>query len=234
MLSSILITGGNAEKRKEKALLLANDFLDSHWENNPDFHLIEGENSIKIAQIRELKGKLSLKPFSSLTTVTLIDQAEKMTIPAQNSLLKILEEPPESSRFILTAPNPKSLLPTIVSRCQLVRIEQTSQDPEEGVFATHCQFLQEMIGATPGQRILLSEKYSQNNQEVLDFCQNQIRTLRKLLYQEVKKEKNLPLMNLTPRQMTKILRSLQKALFLLKSNINPRLLLENLLISYPI
>jgi len=228
MLASILITGGDPEQRKEKALAQAADFLGTTPENNPDFYLIEEEQSIKITQIRELKKRLSLKPFSSLNIVVLLNRAETMTVPAQNSLLKILEEPPSTSKIILTAPNPGALLPTIVSRCQLIRLGETNHTPEESVFKTHLQFLNQVLTSSPGQRILLSEEYSQTREKAIEFCQNQLLVLRKILHQETNET------TLKPAQTAKIMRSLQKALVLLKSNVNPKILLENLLISYSI
>jgi DNA polymerase III delta prime subunit len=232
MLASILITGGDEEQRKEKALWQTAEFLGKPPKNNPDFYLIEEEQSIKITQIRELKKRLSLKPFSSLNIVVLLNRAETMTIPAQNSLLKILEEPPLTSKIILTAPNPTALLPTIVSRCQLVRINETNHDPEESIFKIHLQFLNQILTSSPGQRILMSEEYSQTKEKAVEFCQNQLLTLRKVLHQET--DKTSVKIALKPVQIAKIMRSLQKALVLLKSNVNPKILLENLLISYSI
>jgi len=234
MLASILITGGDAQKRQEKALLKAAEFLGGKTENNPDFYLIKEETSIKIAQIRELKEKISLKPFSAKAIVVVISEADKMTLPAQNSLLKILEEPPVSSRIILTAPGPKTLLPTIISRCQIIHLPtEIKVDPQ----ILNSQFLifNSLLSASPGQKILLAEKYSQNQEQALAFCQNQLLFLRELLHQKTYKP-NLRSrqINRNITQIAKIMRSLQQSLVLLKSNVNPRLLIENLLLSYPI
>ena len=63
--------------------------------NNPDFRIIEANgNSIKIDQIRELQNKIIEKPIISEKKVCVINDSEKMTVEAQNSLLKVLEEPP--------------------------------------------------------------------------------------------------------------------------------------------
>lgn len=224
MVASILITGGDAQKRQAKALLKAADFLGNKTENNPDFFLIEEKTSIKIDQIRELKGKISLKPFSAKTVVVVINEADKMTLPAQNSLLKILEEPPTSSRIILTAPGSKTLLPTIVSRCQIIHLSDETKIDQE-ILDSQFLIVNSLLSASPGQKILLAEKYSQNQEQALEFCQNQLLFLRELLRQEN---------NLKTTQIARMMRSLQKSLILLKSNVNPRLLIENLLISYSI
>jgi len=60
--------------------------------------------------------------------VVIIDNADAMTIPAQNAFLKLLEEPNESTKFILTSHRPESLLPTIRSRLENQYITQISKD----------------------------------------------------------------------------------------------------------
>lgn len=234
MLASILITGGNAQKRQAKALLKSADFLGNKTENNPDFFLIEEKTSIKIDQIRELKGKISLKPFSAKTVVVVISEADKMTLPAQNSLLKILEEPPVSSRIILTAPGPKTLLPTIVSRCQIIHLSDETKIDQE-ILDSQFSIVNSLLSASPGQKILLAEKYSQNQEQALEFCQNQLLFLREILHQKTYHPKSIrQQINLKTTQIARIMHSLQKSLILLKNNVNPRLLVENLLISYSI
>lgn len=234
MLASILITGADKQRRQEKALREAENFLGGKTENNPDFHLIEGETSIKIAQIKELKGKVSLKPFSAETIVVLINEAEKMTLPAQNSLLKILEEPPQSSRIILTAQGLKNLLPTIVSRCQIIHLSD-ERKTDHSILDSQFPIFNSILSASPGQKILLMEKYSQTREQALEFCQNQILFLRETLRQKVQNSKtNHRQISLNAKQIVKIIRRLQKGLTLLKDNVNPRLLIENLLLSYPI
>lgn len=89
--------------------------------NFPDLHMIEpdGQN-IKIEQIRELNRILGFKPLSGKYRVSIIRQAETMTEEAANSLLKILEEPPQNNILILNVTEPQALFPTIVSRCQKI------------------------------------------------------------------------------------------------------------------
>jgi DNA polymerase III delta prime subunit len=76
--------------------------------------------SIKIDTIREIQKMLYLYASESCYKVVIIDDADQMLLPAQNSLLKMLEEPPENSLIILIVKNPKILLPTIRSRCQTI------------------------------------------------------------------------------------------------------------------
>ena len=92
-----------------------------HLENTPDCIRIKPDgNSIKIAQIRELQSDIIVKPHKKYK-IYIIDKSEKMTIEAQNALLKTLEEPPEYAIIILVANNKETLLPTIRSRCEIIK-----------------------------------------------------------------------------------------------------------------
>lgn len=85
--------------------------------NHPDIYRITpGEQSIKINQIRELKQGLSYHARASGRKVYIIEQAEKMTMQAANSLLKFLEEPMSPIVAILITHNEQAILPTIRSR----------------------------------------------------------------------------------------------------------------------
>lgn len=82
----------------------------------------EGVKSIKVEQIREgVEERLFLKSFEGKYKVVIVDEAERMSNGAQNAFLKTLEEPPPNSVIILITSNPDSLLPTIRSRCQLIK-----------------------------------------------------------------------------------------------------------------
>lgn len=74
--------------------------------------------TIKIDQIRALKRFALLSPVLTEGRVCVIEDAQNMTVEASNSLLKLLEEPPQNFYFILVASSGQPLLPTIISRCQ--------------------------------------------------------------------------------------------------------------------
>lgn len=89
--------------------------------NSPDYISIKPDgNSIKIAQVRDLQTDIIVKPHSDYK-IYIINQAEKMTIEAQNALLKTLEEPPEYVIMILITNNKEALLDTIKSRCEIIK-----------------------------------------------------------------------------------------------------------------
>jgi DNA polymerase III subunit delta' len=78
---------------------------------------------IKIEQIRDLCRSLALKPYEGRVRVAVIPEAHRLNAAAGNALLKMLEEPPDRTVLILTAPQTADLLPTIVSRCRHLRFK---------------------------------------------------------------------------------------------------------------
>jgi DNA polymerase-3 subunit delta' len=89
---------------------------------NPFFRSRPWENpQLLIGDIRELKQKLSMTSYEGRGVVIIIAEAERMRDEPANALLKILEEPPKKTYFILTTSATESIVPTIVSRCHPLR-----------------------------------------------------------------------------------------------------------------
>ncbi|OPL12200.1 MAG: hypothetical protein AVO38_04020 [delta proteobacterium ML8_D] len=96
-------------------------------QTHPDLVVLRPQGAmIKLDQIRDLQRDLSFPPLDSQRRVCLIVEAQKINLPGANALLKTLEEPPAGNHFILTATSVKILLPTIVSRCQVLTCEGLS------------------------------------------------------------------------------------------------------------
>lgn len=86
---------------------------------NPDYlEILPVQNVIKKEDIEEISSFLSVKPFDAKYKVVIVDRFEYATVEAQNSLLKILEEPPYHSKIILLSDEADRLLDTIISRVQ--------------------------------------------------------------------------------------------------------------------
>ncbi|BBI30627.1 DNA polymerase III subunit delta' [Cohnella abietis] len=89
--------------------------------NHPDLHVVSPDGAtVKIEQIRVLQRELSYRSVGAGYKVYIIEGAETMTVPAANSLLKFLEEPPSPVVAILISPSAQTVLPTILSRSQLI------------------------------------------------------------------------------------------------------------------
>ena len=88
-----------------------------------DVILVEpGESgTIKVEQVRDVVDRSGYRPFEGRRRVVIVDEADAMVHPAQNALLKTLEEPPPASVFILISAMPDSLLLTVRSRCPVLR-----------------------------------------------------------------------------------------------------------------
>jgi len=97
--------------------------------NHPDVFLLEPTGkSIKNKEIEDFQKELSLKPYESTKKIFIIKDSDTMTTSAQNRILKVLEEPPEYAIIIFISENPQNLLPTIKSRCQLIKFNRLSNE----------------------------------------------------------------------------------------------------------
>ena len=93
-------------------------------EVHPDVFFIQpggASSTIGIDQVREIINKANLKPYEARSKVFIIKGAHSMNEASANAFLKTLEEPPENTVFILISRSKDLLLPTIVSRCHIVR-----------------------------------------------------------------------------------------------------------------
>lgn len=88
---------------------------------------------IGIDTIRELKHEAGFKLYEGRKKIFIIDQADRMRGEAANALLKLLEEPPDNLMLILITANVHALLPTIKSRCQMLRFPQMSEEEIAGI-----------------------------------------------------------------------------------------------------
>ncbi|MFH1561291.1 MAG: hypothetical protein ABID04_01785, partial [Patescibacteria group bacterium] len=96
------------------------------FQSTPDQKILRPNihGTIGIRQARSLIRWASLKPFQGQNKLALILQADKLTIEAQNCLLKIFEEPPKNTDLFLITQNKELLLPTVLSRCQNISWEK--------------------------------------------------------------------------------------------------------------
>lgn len=94
--------------------------------NHPDLIYVTHEKtaSIGVDDIREqINNTILIRPYSSYYKIYIVDEAEKMTIQAQNALLKTIEEPPSYAIIMLLTTNQEAFLPTILSRCIQLKLK---------------------------------------------------------------------------------------------------------------
>ena len=93
--------------------------------NQPDIITVKHEKpaSISVDDVRtQINGDIMIKPYSSPYKVYIVPEADLMTVQAQNAILKTIEEPPEYAVIFLLTENADSLLPTIRSRCVMLKL----------------------------------------------------------------------------------------------------------------
>lgn len=94
--------------------------------NHPDLIYVKHEKpgSIGVDDVREqINDTIMIRPYSSYYKIYIVDDAEKMTVQAQNALLKTIEEPPSYAVIILITTNQEAFLPTILSRCVQMKLK---------------------------------------------------------------------------------------------------------------
>lgn len=99
--------------------------------NHPDIIRLTHEkpNTIGVDDIRsQINNDIIIKPYSGPKKIYIINEGEKMTVQAQNALLKTLEEPPEYALILILTANVGALLPTIQSRCVILNMKPARDD----------------------------------------------------------------------------------------------------------
>ena len=100
-------------------------------QNHPDIITVlhEKPNTIGVEDIRtKINNDIGIKPYSSPRKIYIMNEGEKMTVQAQNALLKTLEEPPAYAVIMILTANLETLLPTILSRCVVLNMKPVADD----------------------------------------------------------------------------------------------------------
>lgn len=151
----------------------------------PDLAVVQAEKEggvLKVEQVRAVRQSLALKPYQGKYRVALFLRFQEANPNAANALLKTLEEAPAHVVLVLTADNAELLLPTIVSRCETLRLrplpvetaaarlEQSGADPETARLLAH------VSGGRPGYALRLLQ-----DGEALEFRARRLDDLQSLL-----------------------------------------------------
>ncbi|TVP86863.1 MAG: DNA polymerase III subunit delta' [Alkalicoccus sp.] len=151
--------------------------------NHPDMHVIRPEGaSIKVDQIRGLKKEFSMRGMESQKKVYVVEEADKMSASAANSLLKFLEEPDGEALAVLLTGNSYQMLPTILSRAQVMTFSPLS--PERVTRALAEAGFQEKEAAlaarltsdlSEAEKLFEEDWISQAREKVIQLIDDQIR-----------------------------------------------------------
>ncbi|CEG56755.1 DNA polymerase III subunit delta' [Legionella fallonii] len=129
-----------------------------HRMEHPDIQWIKPEKNggvIKIDQIRELQSSAYLTPQRTNYKLIVIEAADRMNIAAANALLKILEEPTRHTLFILIAQQLGTMLPTILSRCQIITFSSSSDE-----YSNNLLMLGEQYPAESERALIINQSQS--------------------------------------------------------------------------
>jgi DNA polymerase-3 subunit delta' len=139
-------------------------FTINHW-----FDSIEVGNAqgmIFASEASEIIKKLSLKTFESDFKIMIIWLPEKMHQATSNKLLKMIEEPPDKTLFLLVSEEPDKIIPTILSRCQLVKIPSFSRDDIE-------QYIIQRFGLSAEKTADIARVSNGNIIRAIELCENE-------------------------------------------------------------
>lgn len=225
-----------------------------------EISLIDQTGEIKITQIRELKKILSLKSFSGFKKIAIIANAENLNREAANALLRLLEEPAENTYIILTANLIGNLPETIISRLQKINFTKSPAEEAEK-FLIMRKFSKsrqaEIVKACAGkiglaknlsenieifeqwvtekallQEIIVSENHVRI-QMISDLAKKETSELIRLLkFWQFTTHENFEKKQVGLQKNSRILFGLEKAIFELQSNLNKKLVLDNLVLNF--
>lgn len=152
---------------------------------HPDLSVVQAEiegGTLKVDQVREIRRALALKPYQSKYRVALFLRFQEASEGAANALLKTLEESPEYAILILTADSPEGLLPTITSRCEILRLRPLPVEKieahlrEHGAEVEQAHLIAHISGGRPGYALRLL-----NDESALEFRTERLADLTELL-----------------------------------------------------
>jgi len=233
-VTSFIIISKDKQKREE----YAKEYLKKLHIHIFDIIFIEKETLVKqnlqsigIEEIKNLQKKILLKPIKSKTKAVILEDAQLLTIEAQNAMLKTLEEPPKHTLILLTADSRGSLLPTIVSRCHVIELEDEERALSPKEVSEYNDFIENLPKLPIGERLKRAESLAKDREESLVWLEKLIAVLREKMLE------NVMLSGKTVDHLKKynyitLLVSFQQLHTLLKTtNVNRRFAWENTLLS---
>ncbi|MFA6185264.1 MAG: AAA family ATPase [Candidatus Shapirobacteria bacterium] len=201
LFPSTLIISKKNETIDSKIDQLCSDLGHKINQNNPDILLINQISGWGIDQIRKINNFLYQKPFSHQSKIIIILEAQNLNTESQNALLKILEEPGKENYIILATNKIKSILPTIISRCQTIKlISFSKKDISQKI----------KITGNLQKDLTLSETLGKNKEDILPLLENQLYFYQQELIKNPSQKNAYPI--------EKIIKAIQ----MINANVDPR------------
>ena len=113
----------------------------------PDIEVLAPQPTIQVDDVRALQRRLALAPYEGSRKIALLEDFHHASISASNAMLKTLEEPPDQVVLLLTAVTQEMLLPTVVSRCEVIRLRGVPTDTIVRALEERDSDQAEMLGA---------------------------------------------------------------------------------------
>ena len=201
LFPSTLIIAKKKESIGQKLDQLCSNLGHKFDQNNPDILLINQDSGWGIDKIRQINNFLFQKPFSHQSKIIIILEAQNLNTESQNALLKILEEPGKDNYVILSTNKIKSILPTIISRCQTIKL---SEKPNIKI-KKEIEITGNLI-----TDLTLSEKLGKDKENILPLLENQLYFYQ----QELIKNPN--------QKNTYIIEKIIKSIQMINANVDPR------------
>lgn len=214
-MHSFVISSKNLEKGIEEAKKISvKEKVDPF-----DLDILELE-SLGIEEVRQIQKKIYLKPFKGEKKSLILVLIGAVSDEAQNSMLKMLEEPPQSSLIFIIAQTHLVFLPTILSRVKIIELHEEKELKNEN--------LEEILKIhTSGDALVLAQQLSKDKNTAISWLEDLILSARnKMLDAIAVTNKNEAL------KLRKIIHKVELAHYDLKNtNTNARLVLENLFLN---
>ncbi|HPT66305.1 MAG TPA: hypothetical protein PK257_03295 [Candidatus Woesebacteria bacterium] len=199
---STLIIAKNKKLVDEKICQICSSLGHQLNQKNPDILSVDQNSGWGIDQIRKINSFLCQKPFSHQNKIIIILETQNLNTESQNALLKNLEEPGDNNYFILSTNKIKTILPTILSRCQTIKIKDIKN-------TSHLSS-QIIISGNLSKDLALSEKLGKDKEGILPLLEDELYFYQQSLIKDPNQK--------TRFLIEKIIRSIQ----MINANVDPR------------
>lgn len=175
------------------------DFEQVFFSEHPDVGtVIPFKRNLRVNAIRDLEREANFRPYEAAARFFIIDDAHKMNDNAANALLKTLEEPPATSYIFLITSRPDSLLPTIRSRCQMMRFAPVETDEIERFLIDDRAFTHDearlaarLARGSVGRAVSVDvAKFKANRERMMGVLRNAVETVDRAALLRISEELN--------------------------------------------